>query len=190
MNPLKFGLGTILTTVLLFVWSGVVQNFPWGVPSAQVLYQVSAEPEEERVPNARDVPYHTLTTADFDREMVGRVTTLTTDNTFSWIVTRPIEEYDPVAYLGKEALTQMVVGGMLTVLLWLTTGLGYFRRMGLVALCAIMASTATYGQLLNWWGLPLAYTLGVSLNLVVGWVLVTLVVGRLVFPCSELPLGD
>ena len=54
---------------------------------------------------------------DFDREMVGQVRTLTTDQTFSWIVTIPIETYDPLAYLGREALTQLAVRTMLTGLL-------------------------------------------------------------------------
>jgi hypothetical protein len=44
-----------------------------------------------------------------------------------------------------------------------------------VAVATLAATTATYGQLMNWWSMPLPYALGASLNLIIGWMLASLI---------------
>ena len=71
--------------------------------------------------------------------------------------------------MAKEAATQAVVAALLTLLLFVTSPLALPRRLGLVALAGFAACAATYWQLLNWWGLPAVYGIGVSVNLVGAW---------------------
>jgi hypothetical protein len=42
-------------------------------------------------------------------------------------------------------------------------------------LAGLLAVTAIYGQLMNWWGVPAIYALGAGFNLIVGWLIVSLV---------------
>ena len=42
--------------------------------------------------------------------------------------------------------------------------------LGVIAVAALAATVAVYGQLTNWWGLTLRYAVGVSVPLIVSWV--------------------
>lgn len=123
-----------------------------------------------------DLPAGSLTTPEFDERMSGRISTLTTDRTFSWIVSRPIDYYNPGAYFAREAVTQLVVALLLTGLLLLLPAVPLGTRLVLVAVAGVAAVAGTYGTQMNWWGLPAVYRIGVGFNLVAGWVLATLVV--------------
>ncbi|MBI1297336.1 hypothetical protein GC175_20540 [bacterium] len=173
--------GTLIAGVVLFVWSGLVQIFPWGVPSAAVLAsQTEGQTEPFQAPNVQRLPANALTSPQFDAEMVNRVSTLITDNTFSWIVTKPLAYYNPLLYFAREFATQIAVGLLLTLVLILTSPLPNRQRLLIVTLAGILAAIATYGQLFNWWGLTIVYALGVSFNLVIGWIVVSFVLTRFV----------
>lgn len=110
--------------------------------------------------------------------MTGRVSTLTTDETFSWVITKPISYYNPTAYFIGEGITQLLTAFFLSVVLWKTRKMTFKNRLLIVVISALTAVVAIYGQQYNWWGLPLLYTLGVGFNLVVGWTLAAVISAR------------
>lgn len=175
--------GILISTLILFGWSGLSQRLPWGVPSVKT-YSALPQAAESRTfdaPHLIRLAPNALTTKDFDSLLVNEVNTLETGQSFSWIITRPADYYDPVAYLTRALLTHLVVGILLTVLSYCTTALSLRRRMLLTLLMATASSVATYGELWNWWGLTTVYALGVSVNLVIGWSLSSLILSRFVF---------
>jgi hypothetical protein len=180
MSVKKVILGTIVSGILLFVWSGLTQLFPWGVPSVNSLSsQSAAQTELFQAPNVKQFSAHELTTPQFDSEIVGKVSTLATDDTFAWIIAKPLAYYSPTNYLIREAIAQFVVGLLLTSIVILTKPLSLTHRLSIVLGLGLIASVSTYGQLFNWWGLTVAYALGASFNLVAGWLLVGVVLIRL-----------
>lgn len=172
----KIIISTLTSTVILFLWSGLTQMFPWGVPTAQTIStQSNNQTESFQTPNLIELPPNTLTTEKFDEQFVNKISTLTTDKTFSWIITSPIDNYNISAYFIKEIVTQLLVGLFLALVLTLTVKLSNKTRHYLVGLSGILAVTAIYGQMMNWWGLPLLYALGAGFNLIVGWLIAGLI---------------
>ncbi|MCA2979529.1 MAG: hypothetical protein INH41_28445 [Myxococcaceae bacterium] len=169
-TPLRFAVAVIACAATLFVWSGLTQVFPWGVPTVQVVAQTTGEPAAFGASPVRRPP-GALATSAFDDELGDGNGTLTTDRSFAWIVSVPVERYHPTRYFIGEAVTQLACAAMLVEALWLLSSLPLPRRALVLALLATAAAGATYGYMTNWWGLPLRYSGGMSVNLVVGWVL-------------------
>ncbi len=168
----KIIISTIVSAVILFLWSGLTQIFPWGVPTAQTITsQTSKQTESFQTPNLIELPANSLTTDEFDEQFVNKISTLTTDKTFSWIITKPVDYYNVGNYFIKEIITQLLVSLLLATLLALTIGLPNQKRLTIIAIIGILAVTAIYGQMMNWWGIPAIYALGAGLNLIIGWTL-------------------
>jgi|688.fasta_scaffold267287_2 hypothetical protein len=166
---LKIVLSTLLSTAILFVWSGMAQMLPWGIPSTQnVIVQRTPLPARLQVPNVVQLSVDALITDQFDAQFLHKISTLTTDQTFSWIVTQPLNE-DYRGYLLVEFGTQFIVALLLALLLYLTRQLAFGTRVAILLLVGGLAVAATYGQLMNWWRIPALYALGVSFNLVLSW---------------------
>ncbi|MEQ9262906.1 MAG: hypothetical protein RLP14_07095 [Owenweeksia sp.] len=174
----KYFLATIVCVILLFLWSGFTQIFPWGVPTAQkITAQTKADSGE--VPDLLRIEPHTLTTDKFDAAFNHKISTYTTDHTFSWIVTQPLKT-DYTGYFIGEVITQLVVAMLLVLLLVLTADRSIKMRMLLVGITGLLAWAATYGQLLNWWGMPLTYAIGVGVNLISSWLVIAFLVAKLI----------
>lgn len=170
LPPLRLALAVIACTATLFLWSGLAQTFPWGVPTVRTVAQTSTEPDTfGAVPIRR--PPGALTTSAFDDELGEGISTLTTDRSFAWIVSVPIGRYDPTRYFLAEAATQLACATLLVLALWLLSPLSKPRRALVLSLLGMAAACATFGSMTNWWGLPARYSGGMSVNLVVGWVL-------------------
>lgn len=177
---LKLFLSTLLSTTILFIWSGLAQMLPWGIASTQnVTVQRVPANEPLQVPNLIQIPVDTLITDQFDRQFLHKISTLTTDTTFSWIITQPLQS-DYTGYLLVELVTQFVVALLLAILLFLTRPLAFGKRIAIVLLVGLLTVAATYGQLMNWWALPALYAVGVSVNLVVGWAMAALLSAQLI----------
>lgn len=180
---LRFVAGVLVSTLVLFCWSAVSQNLPWGVPSVKNYSTITVE-EKTRTFQAPDLVYlpaYSLTTTQFDSLLVNEVNTLETDKTFSWIVTKSADYYQPEHYLFRALLTQFFVGLLLTLLAVITTQLSFKQRILLLLVVAAAGSIATYGELWNWWGLTVLYALGVSINLMIGWLLNGSILFRFLF---------
>jgi hypothetical protein len=172
----KIIISTIVSTVILFLWSGLTQLFPWGVPTAQAISsQTIKKTESFQTPNLIELPANSLTTENFDNQMVDKISTLTTDKTFSWIITKPTTYYNVGQYFMREVLTQFIVALLMALILFYTTKLNLKTRLTITIIVGIIAVTAIYGQMLNWWGMPAIYALGAGFNLIFGWVLISFV---------------
>src|SRR5688572_2236934 len=136
----KIILSTILSTVLLFFWGGLTQLFPWGVPTAQsIASQATGKTEIFQAPGLIELPVNALTTEKFDDQMVNKISILTTDKTFSWIITKPVEYYSVSSYFIKEILTQLLVSGFIALLLYLTADQNLAKRIYISSLAALLA---------------------------------------------------
>lgn len=171
-----------LAGLLLFLWSGLSQLFPWGVPTVPTFAATTDDPGAFQAPHLVRVPAGTFTTPAFDERLGDGIATLTTDRSFAWVVSIPRERYDPGRYFGLELLSQLVVAALLVAFLRLTGELPRRRRVQALALLAAAGLVATYGVMANWWGLPARYALGLSVNVVVGWCLAAVVALRVLAP--------
>ena len=173
-------LSTLLCAFLLFLFNGLGQLLPWGIPTTQnITVQAGTTATQTNVPNLVRLAPDALTTSKFDNQFLDKISTYTTDKSFSWIITQPL----PLNYTGyfvKEAITQLLVGLLLSLILFFCKGLDLKTRLTIVGLAGIAASFGTYGQLMNWWNLPPAYGLGVSFNLVLSWLLVSFIAARFI----------
>lgn len=177
MKKLLFS--TLAMTLILFLWNGVTQLFPWGVPTAQTIStQREVQTDSFQTPNLIEMEAGSLTTDQFDEVFNGKISTLTTDRTFSWIVTAPIENYDPMGYFVWEFITQFFVAIFLSFLLIRLGSQKLNHKIIIVALAGILAFFGIYGQMLNWWAMPALYAIGAGANLIIGWVLATYATGK------------
>jgi hypothetical protein len=170
----KILISTLVGTLILFLWSGITQMFPWGVPTAQAISSQSIKKTESfQTPHLIELPANALTTEKFDDQLLDKISTLTTDKTFSWIITKPISYYNVSSYFIKEVLTQLLVAFLLTLVLANTIKLETSTRLKIVSIIGLLAVAAIYGQMMNWWGIPMKYALGAGFNLIIGWILVS-----------------
>lgn len=169
---MEFLLQVLLVAVLLMLLGGASQALPWGIGSAQQLRQQSVGADREfgtKSDRVVDVAATPIVTAEFDRTTTNRVSTLTTDGSFSWIVTKPVAYYKPARYLSMEFLTQVLVAVGIVGINFLLGDAPQATKIGVILIAATLTAVSTYGQLLNWWGLTLRYAIGVSLTVLLGW---------------------
>jgi hypothetical protein len=176
----KIVFATLVSALLLFVWSGVTQMLPWGVPTAQnITVQTSESEQNSSIPNLVQLPAGSLTTVEFDAQFINKISTYTTNDTFSWIVTQPVQN-NYTGYFVGEFITHLIFSIFLSILLLLTVQLDLRTRMVIVAVAGLAAVSATYGQMMNWWRLPAIYAVGVSFNVMVGWTLASFLSARFI----------
>ncbi len=176
----KIIISTIVSTILLFLWGGLSQMLPWGISTTQnVNVQSKLVEEQSDVPNLIKLQANELTTDKFESQFADKISTYVTDNTFSWIITQPYQK-DYSGYFLKEIITQLIVGLLLAIILFLTIKLDLKTRIMLLVIFGLCASTAIYGQMMNWWGIPANYALGVSVNLIIGWTLAGYISARFI----------
>jgi len=180
----RYLLASLVFTVLLFLWSGFTQMLPWGVPSTQKI-TVQSDNNTNDVPDLIRLAPGALTTSSFDSTFNHKISTYTTDGTFSWIITQPLTR-DYSSYFIVEIITQFFVGLLLILLLVLTKNHNMQTRMLLIASAGLVAWLATYGQLMNWWALPATYAVGVGANLIIGWLLTCFIVSRFILKPEKL----
>lgn len=174
----KFILSSFVFTIMLFVWSGLTQMLPWGIPAVQKI-TVQSGSTITHTPNQLRLPPNSLTTSNFDSTFNHKISTYITDNTFSWIVTQPLKTNYTGYFIG-EVITQFLVGIFLTILLMLTQNHKIQKRMLIIGFVGLVAWTATYGQFINWWAMPASYAVGVGVNLMIGWLVSGFLVSRFI----------
>ena len=176
----KIIIATLISAVILFLWSGATQMLPWGVPTAQNVNVQSAENTKQTdTPSVIKLDANSLTTDKFETQFLNKVSIYSTDDTYSWIVTNPIRNDYSKYFLG-EFLTQLMVGLFLSIILILTVNMKLKSRLVLVGIMGLCAVAGTYGQLMNWWELPASYGIGVGVNLVIGWLFASVIVCKFI----------
>ena len=179
MSGTKCVLAVVIGTIVLVLWYGLTQLFPWGTASVSNFSATSSETYVPGAPGLEEAPPGTWTTEAFEDQLNGKISTLATDRTFSWIVAAPREHYSPSRYLTFHALTQAGVAALLVLVSYVLAPLPRARRLAAVIALGVAGATATYGGMLNWWGLPAGYGVGESFNVVMGWLLAFLAIERL-----------
>lgn len=143
--------------VLLFLWTGFTQNvLPWGVKSVRQHHEQDAlgSTLADVLPSGMLYVKHRVA---------------------AFIAIRPEQYYAMPRYFAIEFATQLAVAAVLTALLTLTSTLPDIQRFGVIALAAAAGILGIDVQYWNWWGFSTRYTLGVALNRLMGYLLVTFV---------------
>ncbi|MDX2008426.1 MAG: hypothetical protein SFU83_24540 [Meiothermus sp.] len=153
--------GSLLGGTVLFAWSGVTQNLPWGF---RAVGKVDSAPE----------------LADRVRRQTGDGMFFTTDGVSSLVVVRPQNYYNPARYFGLEFLTQVAVALVLTAVLSLISPLGGGQKLAVIGLVGLVTALAVDFQYWNWWGFSSRYSLGMASNRLLGWLLAAWALERLV----------
>jgi hypothetical protein len=176
----KIIISTLVSTLILFFWSGMTQMLPWGISSTQnINVQTMDNQKQAEVTNLQRLDKTLLVTEKFETQFNNKVSTLSTDKTFSWIVTQPIKS-NYSSYFITEVFTQLFVAFFIALLLVLTIKLDNRSRIIIISIAGICATISTYGQLMNWWGLPASYGIGVSINLLIGWTIVAFISAKFI----------
>jgi hypothetical protein len=159
----------------LFVWSGLSQRLPWGVSVVQNFSTASLSTSTDQTSsdfeprNLIRKPNGFYTNDAFDEFFRESVSTLSPDRSFSWIVSISAERYRPMRYLAVEGLTQIGIAALLWLALIALRPLARRLKLRALALLALAGGLSSYGVMMNWWGLPMAYAGGMVLNLILGW---------------------
>ena len=106
MSRTRTVLAVMVGTIVLLVWYGLAQLFPWGTKSVGNFSATSSETYVSAAPGLEEAPPGTWTTEAFEDRLGGRISTLATDRSFSWIIAAPREHHSFPRYLAFHALTQ------------------------------------------------------------------------------------
>jgi hypothetical protein len=173
-------LAVVAGTIVLVVWYGLTQLFPWGTRTVSNFSATSGEAYATAAPELVEAPAGTWTTEAFEEQLGGRISTLATDRSFSWIVAAPRQSYGIPGYFAFQFLTQAGVAACLTLVLGLLAPLPRPRRLAVVGTMGLAATVGIYGGMMNWWGMPAGYGVGESVNAVAAWLLAGAVIDRLI----------
>jgi hypothetical protein len=80
--------------------------------------------------------------------------------------------------MGTGLLIDILCAGLMTWLLLQVTGRSFISKVGVVLVVALIAALMDRLGDWNWWGYPIAYTVVLMLDIIVGWLLAGLVVAR------------
>lgn len=161
INFVMLLLGTLLGGVVLFVWSGITQNLPWGFKSVGTVREAPKLSEAIQQQTTNGMFY-------------------STDGTSSLVVVKPQNYYNPTRYFILEILTQLGVALLLTLILSLLSQHGSSPKLAVVGLMALTTALAVDFQYWNWWGFSNRYSLGMAGNRLLGWLLAAWVLDRFV----------
>jgi hypothetical protein len=157
----------------------IVQFFPWGTGSVSNLSATSGESYAAAAPGLEQASSGTWTTEAFEEQLGGRISTLATDRSFSWIVSARREHYSIPRDLAFRALTQARIAVVLVLVPTVLAPLSRMRRLAAVACMGASGTIAIHGGMMNWMGMLAAYCVGESFNLLVGWLLAFSAIDRL-----------
>jgi len=172
-------IAVFLSTIALFLVSALSQFLPWSTPSVLTVDSTANGTYVFATPHLQKVNPGSLTTSEFDSTFSGHIGTLATDRSFSWIISIDRKNYSPSRFFLFELVTQFVAA------LGLFIALRIFRYSRLKDYLLTVVGFATLGGFaifftqINWWGLPITYGFGSILNLVIGWILASLIIYKL-----------
>lgn len=158
-------LAMLITGIILFVWSGISQNLPWGVRSVKpdVTNEVAIQAIASEQKNGM-------------LYLNGEIVAL--------VAAKPKSYYSTQRFFAVELLTQLLVGIVLCLLLAQLSNLSLLHRQLIVLLAGLLIVATTDLAYWNWWGFSNLYTLGVSVNKLIGLQLASLVVSFLFLPAK------
>ena len=146
--------GAIAGGVLLFLWSGLTQSLtPWGIKSVKEFEDQSAVGEIlERQPT-KGLYYFK-------------------DKVTAFIAVKPESYYSITQFFIIEFITELFVATTLTAILLLTATQSITTQLLLIGLTTLTGIFSIDLQYWNWWGFSTIYSLGVSINRLIGHLLI------------------
>lgn len=156
--------GTLAGGILLFLWSGLTQSTtPWGIKSVKELEERSAVGEILERQSPKGLYYFT-------------------DKVTAFIAVKPESYYSMTRFFVIEFVTELLVAATLTALLLLTAAQPVGVQLVIIGLATLAGIFSTDLQYWNWWGFSTIYSLGISINRLVGHLLVSFILIRFILP--------
>ena len=146
----------------MFAVGGLAQMAPWGAPTV-VRYSTATETYSGAELSS---PTFTYVTELFERDFVGQVKVLATDESFNWIISAPKSSYNMPKYFTCELALQLLTATLMLGVQILTINLDIVSRKQLSLLVSVLMSLVHLSQL-NWWGTTLRFALGMAFNVIV-----------------------
>lgn len=153
-------LAMLLAGIVLFIWSGISQNFPWGVKSVKTDLKNEVAIQAIASEQQNGMLY-----------LNGEIVAL--------VAVKPKSYYSTKRFFVVELLTQLVVGVVLCLLLAQLPNLSLLHRQLIVLLAGLLVVATTDLAYWNWWGFSNLYTWGVSINKLLGLQIASLVISFL-----------
>jgi hypothetical protein len=146
--------GAIVGGILLFLWSGLTQSLtPWGIKSVKELEDQSTVGEILERQSVKGLYYFT-------------------DKVTAFIAVKPESYYSMTRFFTLEFFTELLVATTLTAILLLTATQSITIRLLLIGLATLTGIFSTDLQYWNWWGFSTIYSIGISVNRLIGHLLV------------------
>ncbi|KYC43757.1 hypothetical protein WA1_00910 [Scytonema hofmannii PCC 7110] len=147
--------GTVFGGILLFLWSGITQNLtPWGIKSVGELDEQAGIGESLERISTKGLYY-------------------VKDKVAAFIAIKPETYYSMRRYFIIEFVTQVLVAAVLSAILLLTNTLSISTRLLLIGLVTLAGIFSIDLQYWNWWGFSNIYTVGVAVNRLTGYLLIS-----------------
>ncbi|AFY49654.1 hypothetical protein Nos7524_3880 [Nostoc sp. PCC 7524] len=160
MNGWTLLFAVIVAGLVLFIWSGVTQNLPWGIKSVK--------------PDIKNVVATQAIASESQNGMMylnGEIV--------AFVAVKPKTYYSPQRFFIVEFVTQILAGMILCLLLSQLFDLSLVGRQFIILLVSLLIVVTTDMSYWNWWGFSHPYTLGVAANKIIGLQLASLVVSLL-----------
>jgi len=146
--------GAIVGGILLFLWSGLTQSVtPWGIKSVKDIEEASTLGEVLERQSAKGLYYFK-------------------DKVTAFIAVKPEGYYSMTRFFIIEFITELLVATTLTAILLLMASQSITMRLLLIGLATLAGIFSTDFQYWNWWGFSTIYSLGISINRLIGHLLV------------------
>ncbi|MDX2138054.1 MAG: hypothetical protein SF123_08155 [Chloroflexota bacterium] len=156
--------GSLIAGIFLFLWAGLTQALtPWGIRAVKSL-------DKEHLGALPDAMQKTTPPRGMYGVFNGQVA--------AFVAVRSGSYYNMPRYFALEFATQLGVGILLTLLLMLTNTITLQDQLLLVGIVALLAQVSIDFQYWNWWGFSSSYTLGFTVNRVLGLLIAAFIVGN------------
>jgi len=156
--------GAIIGGVLLFLWSGLTQSLtPWGIRSVKELETQSTVGEILERQSTKGLYY-------------------IKDKVTAFIAVRTESYYSISRFFIIEFITELLVATTLTSILLLTATQSIYTRLLLIVLTTLTSIFSVDLQYWNWWGFSTIYSLGISINRLIGHLLISFILISFVLP--------
>ena len=163
MTAKKMIIATVVGAVVLFLFDGALQAIPnFGVRAVERLET------------------NQLTTGEFS-ELANSMAYIATETTVSFVAVKEVNYYNLSRFFAIEFFSAFAIA-MVFALLFAKIPFADFReRLWLTFGFSLIAGFAIHLPYFNWWGFSLAYTGGVVIKTIMGWMLVALIQNRLIY---------
>jgi hypothetical protein len=163
MQTKKIIIATLVGAITLFLFDGLLQAIPgFGVTAV------------------KRIETNKLTTPEFN-DLNNHMSYIVTDNTVSFVATKSASYYNISRFFVVEFISALLIA-LLFAIVFAKINLHSLRqRLMLTIYFACITCIAIHFSYFNWWGFSLAYTAGVALKTIFGWLLISFIQNRFIY---------